>query len=107
MDNEFLLVITTSPDEALAKCLAHSLMKAKLAACVQISSAVTSVYEWQGDICEEKEFCLQIKCLAKHYAAIETAVLELHPYDVPELIAIPVTRGLPAYFDWIKETTQP
>ncbi|MCL1057395.1 divalent-cation tolerance protein CutA [Shewanella sp. Choline-02u-19] len=107
MDNEFLLVMTTSPDEALAKSLAHTLVQGKLAACVQISSLMTSVYEWQGEICEEKEFCLQIKCLAKHYAAIETAVLELHPYDVPELIAVPVTQGLPAYFDWIKETTQP
>ena len=107
METEFLLVITTTPDETIAKSIAYSLVQSKLAACVQISSLMTSVYEWQGEICEEKEFGLQIKCLAKHYSAIETAVLALHPYDVPELIALPVTQGLPAYFDWIKETTQP
>lgn len=107
MENEFLLLMTTCPDEACAKSLAHALVKEKLAACVQISSAITSVYEWQAEVCEETEFCLHIKCLALHYPAIEAAILQLHPYDVPELIALPVTQGLPAYFDWIKETTQP
>ena len=107
MENDFLLLMTTSPGEALAKSLAHALVKGKLAACVQISSAMTSVYEWQGEICQEQEFSLYIKCLSQHYSAIEAAILDLHPYDVPELVAIPVTQGLPAYFDWIKETTQP
>ncbi|GIU23646.1 divalent-cation tolerance protein CutA [Shewanella sp. MBTL60-007] len=107
MQNEFLLVITTSPSQEQAKTLAHELVKAKLAACVQISQAVTSVYEWQGQVCEEQEFTLHIKCLALHYDAVEQLLSKLHPYDVPELIALPVTQGLPAYFDWIKETTQP
>lgn len=107
MQNEFLLVITTSPSQEQAKTLAHKLVKAKLAACVQISQAVTSVYEWQGQVCEEQEFTLHIKCLALHYTAIEQLLSKHHPYDVPELIALPVTQGLPAYFDWIKETTQP
>ena len=56
MDNEFLLLMTTCPDEASAKSLAHALVKEKLAACVQISSAITSVYEWQDEVCEETEF---------------------------------------------------
>ena len=107
MQNEFLLVITSCPSEEQAKTLARELVKNKLAACVQISQGITSVYEWQGDLCEEQEFSLQIKCLAKHYSAIEHTLSKLHPYDVPELIAVPVTQGLPAYFDWIKETTQP
>ncbi|ABV85912.1 divalent-cation tolerance protein CutA [Shewanella pealeana] len=107
MQNEFLLVITTYPSQEQAKTLAHELVEAKLAACVQISQAVTSVYEWQGQICEEQEFALHIKCLTHHYNAIEQLLSKLHPYDVPELIALPVTQGLPAYFDWIKETTQP
>ncbi|MGS0675719.1 divalent-cation tolerance protein CutA [Shewanella sp. 0m-4] len=107
MQNEFLLVITSCPSEEQAKTLARELVKNKLAACVQISQGITSVYEWQGDLCEEQEFSLQIKCLAQHYSAIEHTLSKLHPYDVPELIAVPVTQGLPAYFDWIKETTQP
>ena len=107
MQNEFLLVITTCPSQEQAKTLAHELVKAKLAACVQISQAVTSVYQWQGQICEEQEFGLHIKCLVQHYNALEQLLSKLHPYDVPELIALPVTQGLPAYFDWIKETTQP
>ncbi|WOT05579.1 divalent-cation tolerance protein CutA [Shewanella youngdeokensis] len=105
METEFLLVVTTCPDEASAKLIARQLVTAKLAACVQISSSMTSVYEWQGEVCEETEFGLHIKCLAQHFDAIQAAVLTLHPYDVPELIAVPVTLGLPAYFDWIKETT--
>ncbi|ABZ75246.1 CutA1 divalent ion tolerance protein [Shewanella halifaxensis HAW-EB4] len=107
MQNEFLLVITSCPSEEQAKILARELVKNKLAACVQISQGITSVYEWQGELCEEQEFSLQIKCLAQHYSAIEHTLSKLHPYDVPELIAVPVTQGLPAYFDWIKETTQP
>lgn len=107
MQNQFLLVITTCPSDEHAKSLARELVKSKLAACVQISQAITSVYEWQGELCEEQEFSLQIKCLAQHYSAIEHTLSNLHPYDVPELIAIPITQGLPAYFDWIKETTQP
>ncbi|MCL1145524.1 divalent-cation tolerance protein CutA [Shewanella marinintestina] len=107
MQNQFLLVITTCPSAEHAKNLARELVKNKLAACVQISQAITSVYEWQGELCEEQEFNLQIKCLAQHYSAIEHTLSTLHPYDVPELIAVPITQGLPAYFDWIKETTQP
>lgn len=107
MSNTVLLVITTCPSEIVAQQLAQALVTVKLAACVQILPGVQSVYSWQGKICQEAEIALHIKCLASHYSAIEQTLVKLHPYDVPEIIALPVTFGLPSYFDWIKDTTQP
>ncbi|MCE9687610.1 divalent-cation tolerance protein CutA [Shewanella sp. AS16] len=105
MQTEFLLVLTTCPDTEQANALAKALVQAGVAACVQISPGLTSVYHWQGELCESREAGLQIKCAAGRYAELERLVLELHPYQVPELIALPVSHGLPAYLDWIKETT--
>jgi len=107
MQDEFLLVMTTCPTKDSAIKLAKALVKAKIAACIQISSPITSIYCWEDEICEEDEFNLQIKCTAQRYSALEMMVKQLHPYQVPELIAVSLTNGLPAYFDWIKETTTP
>jgi len=107
MQDEFLLVMTTCPTKDSATELAKALVEAKIAACIQISASVTSIYSWEDDLCEESEFALHIKCMAKNYSALENKVKQLHPYQVPELIAVSLTNGLPAYFDWIKETTTP
>ena len=107
MPESVLLVITTCPDEVVAKHIAHELVAAKLAACVQIYPGLQSIYQWLGEICEAPELALHIKCLLSQYPAVQQKVLELHPYDVPELLALPVTLGLPSYFEWIKDTTQP
>lgn len=106
MQTEFLIISSSCPDLDTAKNIAHSLVNAKLAACVHIAQAITSVYVWQGEVCEEQEIPLQIKCLASNYQAIQELIIKLHPYDVPELIATPLTQGLPAYLDWIKDNTQ-
>ncbi|MCE9679272.1 divalent-cation tolerance protein CutA [Shewanella sp. AS1] len=106
MKDNCLLVMTSCPDIDSAKAIAKSLVEARLAACIQISSPVTSVYRWQDEVCEEQEYALQIKCHSACFDKIEQAILALHPYEVPELIAVKIKAGSSAYLDWIKETTQ-
>lgn len=107
MQAQYLVVSTSCPDEVQAKRIAHALVEARIAACVHISAPIRSVYAWEGKICEEQEISLHIKCLQSRYAELEQLVLQLHPYQVPEIIAVLVTHGLPAYLDWIKDNTQP
>jgi periplasmic divalent cation tolerance protein len=106
MTSDYLLIFTTCPNKAVADTIAAALVNAKLAACVQISQAVESVYVWDNQLCQSQEVQLQIKSLAVHYQAIEQMVIQLHPYEVPELIATPITHGFAPYLTWIEETTQ-
>jgi periplasmic divalent cation tolerance protein len=100
-----LLVITTLPDADSAASVASSLVERRLAACVNILPAATSVYEWEGEIHQDPEHVLLIKTSEARYERLETALMELHPYELPEIIAAPITQGLPAYLHWIKEST--
>lgn len=102
-----LLVLTTLADAAQAESLARTLVDARVAACVSILPPCTSVYRWQGAVETAQETLLFIKTTSSRYAALETVVREHHPYDVPELIALPVDRGLPAYLDWLAQETTP
>lgn len=101
-----LLVITTLPDTTQAESLARTLVDARVAACVSVQPPCTSVYRWQGAVETATETMLFIKTTSSRYAALEALVREHHPYDVPELIALPVERGLPAYLDWLVQETQ-
>ncbi len=105
MNDTYLLVMTTCPTQECASNIARILIEAKLAACVQISPQLTSIYQWQGEICEDQEFALHIKCHQQRYDEIAMLVNKLHPYEVPELIATQIVHGSSAYLDWIKETT--
>ena len=103
-----LLVLTNCPDEESANAIALALVEERLAACVNILPRVQSVYRWQGAVESATEIPLFIKSTATNYPALEAAIRNRHPYQVPEIIALPVQRGLPAYLDWIaSETTQP
>ena len=103
-----LLVLTNCPDEESANAIALVLVEARLAACVNILPRVQSIYRWQGAVESATEIPLFIKSTATNYPALEAAIRDRHPYQVPEIIALPVERGLPAYLDWIAtETTQP
>jgi len=103
-----LLVLTNCPDEESANAIALALVEERLAACVNILPRVQSVYRWQGAVESATEIPLFIKSTATNYAALEAAIRNRHPFQVPEIIALPVDRGLPAYLDWIaSETTQP
>jgi len=102
-----LLVLTNCPDEESANAIALALVEARLAACVNILPRVQSIYRWQGAVESATEIPLFIKSTATNYPALEAAIRDRHPYQVPEIIALPVEHGLPAYLDWIAtETTR-
>jgi periplasmic divalent cation tolerance protein len=102
-----LLVFTNLPDRAAAERLADALLEQKLAACVNILAPCRSVYRWHGAVQHEEEHPVLIKTTRERYAALEQALRAAHPYELPELIAVPVERGLPAYLDWVAAETRP
>lgn len=102
--DQVLLVMTNMPDTASAQVLARALVQAKLAACVNLMPGVQSVYRWQGKIEQATEVTLTIKTTQARYHQIEQAILAAHPYDLPEVIAIPIT-GQEAYQRWIRQET--
>ncbi len=103
---ELLLVMTSLPDIEVAKALARRLIDANLAACVQLQSGVQSIYRWEGRICEEQEVVLVAKTTAGRWTAISDYIKQNHPYDVPEIIAQPITHSDPDYAQWVvAETT--
>ncbi|NLC23754.1 divalent-cation tolerance protein CutA [Oxalobacter vibrioformis] len=104
MDN-VMLVYSTTPDLDTAKKIAQALVGEKLAACVGMMPGYQSVYRWQGAVLEASEVCLMIKTTKNQFAALSEKLVALHPYDVPELIAVPVTAGLPSYLQWVKDET--
>jgi len=94
-------VITTLPSREAAQRLADALVERRLAACVQVAGPVSSTYRWQGQVETAEEFVCLIKTRQGRYPALEAAILELHPYDVPEVLAVPVVAGHRAYLDWL------
>jgi periplasmic divalent cation tolerance protein len=103
---EPLLILTNVPDAASAEKLARALIDSRAAACVNILAACRSIYRWQGAVETANEIPLLIKSTAAHYPLVEQIVRTQHPYDLPELIAIPITQGLPAYLDWLVTETE-
>ena len=101
-DQEVLLVYCNVPDKVVASDIAKQLVAARLAACVNILAGVQSIYVWDGQVCSDEEITLAIKSSRQHYAELEKVVLEMHPYEVPELIAIPVKIGSQKYLEWVK-----
>jgi periplasmic divalent cation tolerance protein len=99
-----LVVLVTAPSEEAALTLARALVDERLAACVNVVPGVTSIYTWQGKREETAEALLVIKTAAPGYAALERRVLELHPYSVPEVLALPVAAGAHAYVQWVRES---
>lgn len=104
--SEVLLVVTTLPDRATAERIATALVTARVAACVNVLAECTSVYRWQGKVEKAGEVPLLIKTTREAYAQLEVTLRTLHPYDVPEIVALPVTAGLPAYLDWVTQETK-
>ncbi len=103
MKNKFILVLSTINTLKGAKKIAISLVKEKLAACVNISSAVQSIYSWKEKLCQEKEYLLFIKTQKKLYPRLEKRLKELHPYKVPEIIALPIEKGSSEYLEWVNK----
>ena len=103
MENRPQLILCTCPDEECAEQLAHALVEQRVAACVNILPGIRSVYRWQGKLESAQENLLLIKSHSQAYPALEQLIQRLHPYELPEIIAVPVENGLPAYLDWISE----
>lgn len=97
------MVYCTCPDAAVADQLAQRAVSAGLAACVNLLPGVTSVYRWQGRICHDREVLLLIKTAETAYPALERLILQHHPYQVPEIIALPIARGYAGYLQWLHE----
>jgi len=101
-----LLVLTNLPDRETAEKLAEQLVAQRVAACINILSPCRSVYRWQGAVQHDEEHPMLIKTTGERYAALENAIRAAHPYELPEIVAVPIERGLPAYLDWVgKETS--
>ncbi len=109
IDNESmqaLIVICTCPDEVVAKRIAEALVGERLAACVNLLPAVASTYRWEGKICRETESMMLIKTTRDRFQALRERLLSLHPYDVPEIVAVDIATGSAAYLDWIGRETR-
>ncbi len=105
--NYYQLLITTCSNLEVANQLAHTLLENHLVACVNIVPQIQSVYEWEGKIVTDIEVLLLIKTRNEHYTAIEQILLKQHPYEVPELIALPIETGLPRYLAWLDKAVTP
>lgn len=104
-ENKCLLVLCNTPDLETASRIARKLVEERLAACVNILPAVSSVYRWQGKIEEATEVPLLAKTTQQVYPRLERRLKELHPYEVPEIVAWDITAGLPAYLTWVAGET--
>jgi periplasmic divalent cation tolerance protein len=101
--NTYQLILNTCPDSVTAETIATLLVDNELAACVNILPGIRSVYHWQGQRHIETEQLLLIKSCASAYADIETTIRAHHPYELPEIIAISIDKGLPEYLAWIHQ----
>ena len=107
MESDYCIVFNTCPDASSAEKIARELVERRLAACVNFFPGLRSIYIWK-DVCETaEEQLLIIKTTSAAYAALEQAILELHPYELPEIIAVPLIAGLPDYLAWINKATAP
>jgi periplasmic divalent cation tolerance protein len=102
--SEALLVLTTVARVEDAESIARELVERRLAACVNILPPVTSVYRWRGEVTRESEHLLLIKTQADRFETLRERLVEIHPYETPEVIALPVAAGHPAYLQWIAES---
>jgi periplasmic divalent cation tolerance protein len=101
-----LLVLTNLPDRASAEKLAALLIERRLAACVSLLAPCESVYRWRGEIQRDEEHPLLVKTAQDRYAELEAAIRANHPYELPEIIAVPIVRGLAAYLHWVESETR-
>lgn len=105
MQSEYQIILTTCPDQSYAEDLARQLIQAELAACVNIVPGLTSIYKWDGEIKTGTEVQLIIKTRSTNYPQIEQYITSLHPYELPEIISVPITNALPDYLQWIDFAT--
>jgi len=101
---QFQLVLCTCPDEETAITIAENIVAQRLAACVNVLPTVYSVYHWQDNVESAQENMIVIKTIRDKYDSLEKVITSLHPYEVPEIIAIDINSGLPEYLKWLKSS---
>ncbi len=105
-ETSYLMVFSTVPNESTAEYLAKALLENKLAACINIIRQLTSVYIWEGQLVTDTECLLLIKTLQENYTELAACLRQIHPYSLPEIIALPITQGNQDYLDWLKNTVK-
>lgn len=103
---EVVLVFCNAPDVETARGIARRLVDDGMAACVNVGAPILSIYRWKGEVESADEIPLCIKTTAARQRAVQEAIARLHPYDVPEIVVVPVIEGLPAYLDWVRQETK-
>ena len=98
---QVLVVLVTCPSAAVGRRISRRLVQQRLAACVNLVPQIESIYRWQGKVEQGREALLIMKTSAKRFAALQAAILRLHPYESPEIIAWPLSKGVPAYLRWV------
>ena len=102
---EFVVVLVTVASPEDARRIGRALVEARLAACANVVGPITSIYRWQGAVEEASEHLMLVKARATDFERVAARVRELHTYDVPEIIALPIRGGSPAYLAWLAEST--
>jgi len=103
---EGIAVLITTPNEDEAARIGRALVDEKLAACANIVKGVRSIYRWKGEVCDDQECLMVVKTVDERFEALERRVKELHSYDVPEIIALPILKGSEPYLNWVEENTR-
>jgi len=101
-----ILVLSTADTLELAQKIAHALIEEHEAACVNIVPGIRSIYRWEGSICDEPELLLLIKTTSENFESVKSRIHLLHTYQVPEVIAVPITAGDPAYLSWLRDNSR-
>lgn len=104
--DEFVLVITSSGDHVVAEQIAAELVDRRLVACAHLTGPVKSIYRWEGNIEFTEEVVLHFKTTSEHVEAVKQVIGLLHPYDVPEIIVVPIVEGSASYLEWIRDETR-
>lgn len=103
---QLLLVMTTVPNAEVGQIIAENIVEERLAACVTQQAACQSLYWWKGKITQDQEYTLFIKTTSQAYPRLEKRIQEIHPYDIPEIIALPIVAGSEDYLSWIDSETR-
>lgn len=104
MNTNYAVVLTTCATEDDARTIIKAILEKKLAACIQ-TFPINSFYSWKGEVCNDAEICLFIKCNVKKYEEIEVTIKQNHTYELPEIILLPINAGFTDYLNWIDEVT--
>jgi periplasmic divalent cation tolerance protein len=105
MTTEYIIVLISAPNEEEASKISHTVVEERLAACVNIMHSVRSIYRWQGRVEDESEVLMVVKTKRTLFERLQGRVKELHSYEVPEIIGLPVIEGSKEYLDWLGQET--